>query len=124
MAAMLPFASWDEYRYTRNVIVETEKYTLILMCWSEGSATTIHDHTGSECILKCVQGHVRETRYKWPERRRTKLEVIGASDARDGDVSAINDELGLHRMENISDSEKAMTLHFYYPPISHCLVIG
>jgi len=74
--------------------------------------------------MKCVQGHVKETRFKWPECRRTKLEIIGTTEAFDGDVVAINDELGLHRVENISDSEKAMTLHFYYPPINECLVVG
>jgi len=80
--------------------------------------------TGSECIMKCVKGHIKETRFKWPERRRTQLEIIGITDASHGEVISINDELGLHRVENTSDSEKAMTLHFYYPPINECLVVG
>jgi len=122
MAAMLDEATWNPYRYTRNEIHSTAKYNIILMCWSEGNATSIHDHTGSECIMKCVAGNIRESRFKWPERRKTKLEVISTIDAVDGDVVSINDEEGLHRIENLSDCEKAMSLHFYYPPITECLI--
>ena len=68
-----------------------------------------------------IQGNITETRYKWPERRKRRLEILGSTSASDGDVVAINDEKGLHRIQNDSDSEKAISLHFYYPPITNCL---
>ena len=68
-----------------------------------------------------ILGNITETRYKWPERRKRRLEILGLTSASDGDVVAINDEKGLHRIQNDSDSEKAISLHFYYPPITNCL---
>ena len=65
------YAVWDPYRfvllfyahlitlcdrYTRNLVGENDQFNLILLCWSEGNASSIHDHTGSECIMKCLQG--------------------------------------------------------------------
>ena len=69
-------------------------------------------------------GNITETRYKWPERRKSRLQLLGETSASDGDVVAINDEKGLHRIQNDSDSEKAISLHFYYPPIQNCLITG
>ena len=34
----------------------------------------------------------------------------------------LSDDLGLHRVENPSSSEGAVTLHFYFPCIHECLV--
>jgi len=49
-------AEFDDFGYKRILIEENEKFNLVLMCWPEGSATSIHDHTGSECIMKCLAG--------------------------------------------------------------------
>jgi len=69
-------AEFDDFGYKRILIEENEKFNLVLMCWPEGSATSIHDHTGSECIMKCLAGKIRETRYKWPVKKRQSLEKI------------------------------------------------
>ena len=49
-------AEFDDFGYKRILLEENEKFNLVLMCWPEGSATSIHDHTGSECIMKCLAG--------------------------------------------------------------------
>lgn len=36
------------------------------------------------------------------------------------DVCYINDTIGLHRMENPSTTEPAVSLHLYSPPYSSC----
>ncbi len=35
-------------------------------------------------------------------------------------LSILPDEMGLHRMENPSHTEGAVTLHLYVPPFDHC----
>ena len=42
-------SSWSDESYTRNCIVENEKFELILLCWEKGQITPIHDHGGEEC---------------------------------------------------------------------------
>jgi cysteine dioxygenase len=116
------FAVWDPYRYTRNLISTTDKFNLILLCWSEGNASSIHDHTDSECIMKALKGTVKETRYAWPTKKRTKMTETGVTEGREGDVIWINDDMGLHRVENPSLTDKMATLHFYWPPINECLI--
>ena len=48
------FCSWSQESYTRNCIVENEKFELILLCWEPGQKTPIHDHGGEECWVKVI----------------------------------------------------------------------
>lgn len=117
------FQTWDPYRYTRNLIEEVEgKYSLILICWPEGNASSIHDHPNSDCIMKCMKNQIKETRFDWPEKKRVKMNVTGYTLGQEGDVLHINDDMGLHRVENPSNSEGAVSLHFYFPQINECLI--
>ncbi|CAF1259041.1 unnamed protein product [Rotaria magnacalcarata] len=42
------------------------EYNLLLLCWSSESGSIIHDHSNSDCILKCIEGTLNETRYERP----------------------------------------------------------
>jgi len=42
------------------------------------------------------------------------------TDSKTNGVSYMNDQLGLHRMENPSHVEGAVSLHLYVPPYSEC----
>jgi len=46
---------------------------------------------------------------------------ICEEDLKKNEVSGINDEEGLHLIENPSTAERAISLHLYYPPLSECL---
>lgn len=117
------FATWDPFRYTRNLVEEViGKYSLILICWPEGNASAIHDHPNADCVMKCVKNQVRETRFEWPQSRRQKMVVTGVTDASEGEVFHIHDDMGLHRVENPSLSEGSVSLHFYFPCIHECLI--
>ena len=48
------FCSWSSETYTRNCIVQNEKFELILLCWEQGQSTPIHDHGGEECWVKVI----------------------------------------------------------------------
>jgi cysteine dioxygenase len=79
----------------------------------------IHDHAGSSCWVKVLQGELREVRYK----------VGGATDApvvtsdvtvpTEG-VAYINDTMGVHAMGNPHSDQTTVTLHIYAPPYSVC----
>ena len=79
------------FRYTRNLVEEIEgKYSLILLCWPESNASAIHDHPNSDCIMKCLSGTVKETRFSWPEKKTTKMTETGYTVGTEGDVIHIN----------------------------------
>ena len=43
-----PYAFWSHETYTRNCVVRTDKYELLLLCWQEGQETPIHCRNGEE----------------------------------------------------------------------------
>jgi len=126
------YAKFDEYRYTRNLVDEGNgKYNLMILCWGEGHGSAIHDHSDAHCFMKILQGTLSEVRYSWPEENnegtqkneddepeemkvtsRTQLDLNG--------VCYMSDELGLHRVENPSHTQPAVSLHLYCPPFSSC----
>ena len=110
-------SSWSNESYTRNCIVENEKFELILLCWEKGQITSIHDHGGEECWVKIIEGEFRETIYK--EDEAGKLNIVKSIISQTGDISYMVDFMGYHRLENLSDV-KSMTLHLYAKPIRNC----
>jgi cysteine dioxygenase len=74
--------------------------------------------------MKCIQGSLIETKYAWPnddERDHdTPMHIISSTELKDGKVAYINDSIGLHRVENPSHTDTAITLHLYVPPYEHC----
>ena len=111
--------SWSNKSFTRNCIVENEKFELILLCWEEGQKTAIHDHGGEECWVKVIQGEFRETIYKVDEAG--ELKVVKSIISKAGDISYMVDFMGCHRLENLSNT-RSMSLHLYAKPIRKCRI--
>nr|XP_032809139.1 cysteine dioxygenase type 1 [Petromyzon marinus] len=117
------FAKFDKFRYTRNLVDEGNgKFNLMLLCWGEGHGSSIHDHMDAHCFVKIMQGQLKETMYEWPTPSTKKQELIKKSENlySEDQVTYINDSIGLHRVENVSHSETAISLHLYSPPFSSC----
>ncbi|XP_046832948.1 cysteine dioxygenase type 1 [Vespa crabro] len=128
------YAKFDRYRYTRNLVDEGNgRFNLMVLCWGEGHGSAIHDHANAHCVMKVLQGELCETRYEWPsilenndttkeseneliERERNTLKL--------NEICYINDSLGLHRVENPSTVNPAVSLHLYSPPFSTCSVFN
>ncbi|KAL0281663.1 UNVERIFIED_CONTAM: hypothetical protein PYX00_002582 [Menopon gallinae] len=122
------FAKFDRYRYTRNLVdAGNGKFNLMVLCWGEGHGSAIHDHADAHCFMKMLQGTLNETRFAWPEEEkeeRRSLQEIGKSQIETDDVCYINDSLGLHRVENPSHINPAVSLHLYCPPFDNCSVFN
>ena len=60
------FTYWDnEKSYTRNLVAtDNENYNLLLLCWTPGMESKIHDHPCDTCYMKAIRGSIQETRYK------------------------------------------------------------
>ncbi|KAI9316035.1 RmlC-like cupin domain-containing protein [Dichotomocladium elegans] len=62
------YAIFDHSRaYTRNLIDDGNgKFNLMILAWSKGQQSPIHNHAGSHCIMKVLDGELHETQYAWP----------------------------------------------------------
>ncbi|KAL7292235.1 hypothetical protein TKK_0014183 [Trichogramma kaykai] len=129
------FAKFDRYRYTRNLVDEGNgKFNLMVLCWGEGHGSAIHDHADAHCVMKILQGELCETKYKWPKSSSTEeenddsclgeLEEIGRCNYKTNEVTYINDSIGLHRVENASTVNPAVSLHLYSPPFEACSIFN
>ena len=113
------YANWSRKGYVRNCIVENEHFELILICWSAGQKTPIHDHGGEECWVKVIDGKLKETIYRNDEN--DELVAISTSVKQINQVSYMKDFMGFHRLENNSNT-RSMSLHLYAKPILKCNV--
>ena len=126
------YAKFDRYRYTRNLVDEGNgKFNLMLLCWGEGHCSAVHDHADAHCFMKILDGTLNEVRFAWPEGDGPKeqtspdadpqeLQLIGTGKLETNGVCYINDSMGLHRVENPSHADKAVSLHLYSPPYDTC----
>lgn len=82
----------------------------------------IHDHAGSSCWVKCLEGELQEVLYSQdvPNDPRSPLSVISDRILTAEKVAYINDTIGLHRMGNPSSEKRCVTMHIYCPPYKSC----
>jgi cysteine dioxygenase len=111
--------TWKDSAYTRNCIVKTDTYELILLCWEPGAVTAIHDHGGEDCWVYQLEGSICEIRYK--DHSDKGIQEVSRQDLKPGSLSFMNDKMGYHAIANHS-SKRALTLHVYASPITSCNV--
>lgn len=113
------FCSWSNESYTRNCIVENEKFELLLLCWEKGQKTPIHYHGNEECWVKIIEGEFRETLYNVDDA--AELKTVKSTTLKTGDTSYMIDFMGCHRLESLSNT-RSMSLHLYAKPIRNCKI--
>jgi len=99
--------------YQRNLIQKNEFYELVAICWTPGQLTPIHDHVGSDCAFKIINGVSTETTYNLNQEGLAYQ--IGVREYQAGEICA-SDEPDIHRVSNNSDNE-LINLHVYTPPL-------
>ncbi|KAF7558407.1 hypothetical protein G7046_g5752 [Stylonectria norvegica] len=108
------YAFGDRSRgYTRNLVDEGNgKSNLLVLVWSPGKGSPIHDHGNAHCLMKILRGNLTETRFAFPEENKGEgpMEVISEKTYKENAVNYMADELGLHRVTN-QGSDFAVSLH-------------
>ena len=99
--------------YQRNLVKEGPFYRMLVLCWAAGQCSPIHDHAGSTCAVRVIQGVATETVYQQTEHevlQRTSHWVVGdVFGGSDGDIHAVGNFS--------SDDSPLVTLHVYSPPL-------
>ncbi|MEM7228667.1 MAG: cysteine dioxygenase family protein [Planctomycetota bacterium] len=103
-------------KYGRNLIRLGKGYAALVLCWQDGQKSPIHDHRGSACGVKVLDGVASETQYEvgadgmlheTVTHRYPTGHVCGSYDA---DIHVMYNDQG--------DGCELVTLHVYTPPLS------
>jgi cysteine dioxygenase len=123
------YAHFDrDQNYTRNLVATDGKtFALIVLCWTPGKGSPVHDHPGDGCWMSVLQGGLRETHYRVESGKEGGLrkvsEAVHSRQTGEGVTCAyIDDSIALHKIENTSPDVGAISLHLYSPPPSMCTV--
>lgn len=108
----------------------------MILCWAKGVKSPIHDHSNSHCLLKVLDGDLKESLYDWPKnesricgtRRDSKffeggefsgINLVQESTFVANQVTYMHDKIGLHSISNPT-GEGSVSLHLYSPPFAYC----
>ncbi|MFT5422965.1 MAG: cysteine dioxygenase [Phycisphaerales bacterium] len=101
--------------YKRNTIAKTEHFELLALCWRSGHATPIHDHRGSSCAFKVIEGVGCEIRFEQTECG--CVAPTGNIKMQPGYVCAAEDD-DIHQIVNTQgEGDELITLHLYTPAL-------
>lgn len=108
-------AIWfDPRHYHRRTLSRTDKLEVVLVCFTGHQSTSLHDHGGSECVVRCLRGMAHETVYK-RDCTDDGIYVVRSGPIVEGDiVSVAPDEL--HQITNMKGGGTVF-LNFYSPPL-------
>src|SRR5262245_37729229 len=98
--------------YTRNPIALGPAYQALVLCWKPGQESVIHDHTGSSCAVRVLEGVCTEVAYTW--RADGTLAEGAACSLPPGAICGTQDS-DIHKIANLEQGN-LVTLHIYSPP--------
>jgi len=101
--------------YRRNTIARGEWFELLALCWRSGDCTPIHDHEGSSCAFKVIEGQGTEIRY---ERTASGLVCPTGRVMLDENTVCAAEDGDIHQVANMqAKNVDLITLHIYSPAI-------
>jgi cysteine dioxygenase len=112
VAACLRFG---ESTYQRNPLRLGLAYHALVLCWRNGQRSPIHDHRGSSCAVRVLEGVATETQFE-----RSANGLIYPTFSRELPAGSIlgSQDADIHQMSNLQPAgANLVTLHVYSPPL-------
>jgi predicted metal-dependent enzyme (double-stranded beta helix superfamily) len=100
--------------YTRSLIYRDAHLELLVLRWSAGAATPIHDHDGQECWFLPLAGAFT----CWDYRLDGNLRLV---ERRDG-VRSLDYQPGGAQIHRVAAPGPSLSLHLYAAPVDRCRV--
>jgi cysteine dioxygenase len=112
---IIALARFDDRGYVRRILHQDDRVQVMVIGWLPGQASEVHDHRGSLCGFRVVQGDAAESIYDASGVGQV-FESVRVHH-RPGDV-VVSGEADIHKMFIEPASEKPLiTLHVYTPPL-------
>jgi len=106
----------DAASYVRTLIHRDGRTELLVLTWSPGQRSPVHDHGPAAGLMRVVSGEATERLYRRREQGAAKRDHMTRV-LRTGTVTNTLAET-LHAVSNESDAV-LVTLHLYTPPLAH-----
>ena len=102
------YIKYSDNKYNRIRVSDiNSKFEIYLICWKPEQSSEIHDHASNGCIMKVLDGSLKEVLYSYNliSQNETIIEK--------NYISFINNHIGLHKIISLDYS---VSLHIYSPP--------
>ena len=114
-AELEPYVCFGEHCYQRNPVCSGPWFELLCICWRAGQRSLIHNHAGSTCGLRIIDGRATEVRFELDEAGRAVPAFCDTLEA--GQVCCTQDQ-DIHQVcNNQSGDRELITLHIYSPAL-------
>jgi len=113
------YVRFNDDSYRRNQIRLGKWYEALIICWGPGHKSYIHDHNGSSCAFRVIEGSAKEVICR-PTGRTGEVPLVKPVDTRtlsQGNVCG-SSSAHIHEVINPSNGEDLITLHIYSPPLN------
>ena len=97
--------------YTRIPIYRDEDIEIVVICFAGGQTSSVHDHQGSNCVIRVVRGKVLECLF---EPDGDTLTMVEHHYLKPGDIGGLDGQQ-VHQLSNV-DPGGTVLLNFYSPP--------
>ncbi len=106
---------FSERTYRRNLVRGGPWYNLWVLCWRNGQRSPIHDHRGSSCAVRVLDGVATETLFEFAPNGHVKPTF--SRDLLPGAVVG-SEDTDMHQISNLqAGMADLVTLHIYSPPL-------
>jgi len=102
------FVKENKNKYNRKTVFYNENLELVIITWLPGQKALLHNHPDNGCIFKILEGEIKENFVSIDNSTSTNY-------YKKGDFSYIDNNLGIHDMNNIYN-KRCVSLHIYSPP--------
>ena len=107
----LEHVRYDPAQYVRHPVLFHDDWEVMVIGWSSGQVTPIHDHRGVMGGMAVLCGSLLEERFSTPEKVPS---LVDSRTRPEGDLCHIGPTV-LHRL--FPKSARAASLHIYRPPL-------
>jgi cysteine dioxygenase len=109
------FVRFQPERYLRNLMHQGPASQALVLCWRNGQRSPIHDHRGSSCAVKVMQGVATETVFD--RAPNGMVYPVSTRTLERGSICA-SEDADIHQLSNLqAEGKDLVTLHLYSPPL-------
>ncbi len=98
--------------YSRTTIYRDDRLEVVVVCFADGQTTSVHDHQGSNCVIRVLSGKLLESLFS--ASADGSLHWLDSHCLHEGDVSGL-DGKQIHQVSNM-DPRGTVLINFYSPP--------
>src|SRR5262245_11213813 len=134
------FTTYNDERYTRNLIYRDDLFEVIMLCWQPGQGTPVHTHNGQLGWMVMDRGALEVQNYSWlgcnkPENQNVVgIDCLGGATeihVKPTELSTCHPGGGVATVDKIQtihsigspheNKERARSIHIYSLPFDSCI---